>query len=176
VKNFGLIAIFFCICLTPLACGGSDASSQSGKPETTAGNSQAQTEQTEKTQDDSQAQPGNTKTAKLTKPTVQPPSGPPPKEIVIKDLVEGSGPAAKPGDEMTVEYLSVDKAGKTYSSSWKKGAFPYKFKLGPSTFFPGWDKGVAGMRVGGRREVSFPASVTAGAGDLFYVIDLVEIK
>jgi peptidylprolyl isomerase len=110
---------------------------------------------------------------KPTEPTVEPPSGPPPTELVINDIEVGSGPAAKPGDEMAVHYVAVDEAGKEAYTSWT-GFGPLTFKLGAGQFFPAWEEGLEGMKVGGRRELQVPADMAFGSGALFYVVDFIR--
>lgn len=116
----------------------------------------------------------NTQAAKLTKPTVHPPSEAP-KKIVVKDLKEGTGPPVKPGDMVTIEYLGVDLAGKEKYSSWDDRELHF-FESGDGDYFPGWDEGVKGMKVGGRREVFFPSNATQSLGPLFYVVDVLAIE
>ncbi len=115
-------------------------------------------------------------TDKLTRPEVRPPIGMPPTELVVEDWEEGPGPPAKPGDELTVKYIAVNARGKERFSSWKKGGAPFTFTLGAGKYFPGWEEGMKAMRVGGRRELLIPASLTSGLGTLYYVVDLIEIK
>lgn len=116
--------------------------------------------------------------AELTKPRVQPPSGPPPKKLIAEDVVEGSGPAAKPGDEITVNYVAVDKAGKQIYSSWRnrRSTVPFTFQLGSGSAIDGWEEGLRGMRVGGRRELIVSPKLGDGRRTLAYVVDLVRIK
>ncbi len=96
-------------------------------------------------------------------PTVTPPSGPPPSKLVTKDLIVGTGPEAKAGEQVTVNYVGVlYKGGKVFDASWKRNeTFP--FLLGKGQVIPGWDQGVAGMKVGGRRELIIPAELAYGA-------------
>ena len=93
------------------------------------------------------------------------PKGAPPKELVINELVEGTGDEAKSGDEVTVQYVGVNyKTGKEFDSSWSRNE-PFPFTLGAGEVIPGWDQGVDGMKVGGRRELIIPpSSPTAPAG------------
>jgi peptidylprolyl isomerase len=92
-----------------------------------------------------------------TKPKVVPPSGPPPKKLVIKDLIKGTGPAATPTSTVTVNYVGVlYKGGKEFDSSWKRGTTA-TFPL--SGVIQGWQQGIPGMKVGGRRELTIPASL-----------------
>lgn len=119
------------------------------------------------------------------KPKVTVPSGAPPKKLVIKDLKEGEGPAAKAGDELSVQYVGVNyKTGKEFDSSWSHGQ-PFGFTLGEGEVLAGWEQGVEGMKVGGRRELIIPPSLgygPAGTGSippnetLVFVIDLLEIN
>jgi len=126
-----------------------------------------------------------TKPAKKTKPKVVPPKGPPPKKLVVKDLEEGSGPAAKKGDEVTVQYVGVGyESGKQFDASWDRGE-PFTFTLGGNGVIQGWEQGVEGMKAGGRRELVIPPDLaygSEGAGTiapnatLVFVIDLLAIK
>jgi peptidylprolyl isomerase len=96
-------------------------------------------------------------------PKVTPPTGPPPTKLVTKDLIVGTGPEAKAGEQVTVNYVGVlYKGGKEFDASWKRNeTFP--FVLGKGQVIPGWDQGVAGMKVGGRRELIIPAELAYGA-------------
>jgi peptidylprolyl isomerase len=117
-----------------------------------------------------------------TKPKVVPPSGPPPKTLVIKDLIKGTGPAAKPNSTVTVQYVGVlYKGGKQFDASWNDGSGqPTSLPL--SGVIKGWQQGIPGMKVGGRRELIIPASLGYGAAGsppkipanaaLVFVIDL----
>src|SRR5208282_5733936 len=96
-------------------------------------------------------------------PTVTPPTGPPPKETETKDLIVGTGAEAKNGEEVTVNYEGVlYHSGKVFDASWKRNE-PFKFTLGQGQVIKGWDKGIPGMKVGGRRELVIPASEAYGA-------------
>ena len=115
-------------------------------------------------------------------PTVTPPSGPAPTKLVTKDLIVGTGPEAKAGDSVTVNYVGVlYKGGKVFDASWKRSeTFP--FVLGKSQVIPGWEQGIVGMKVGGRRELIIPAELAYGAkgspptippnSALIFVVDL----
>jgi peptidylprolyl isomerase len=96
-------------------------------------------------------------------PKVTPPTGPSPTKLVTKDLIVGTGPEAKAGEQVTVNYVGVlYKGGKEFDASWKRNeTFP--FVLGKGQVIPGWDQGVAGMKVGGRRELIIPAELAYGA-------------
>jgi peptidylprolyl isomerase len=98
-----------------------------------------------------------------TKPTVTPPTGAPPTKLVVKDLVIGTGAEAKTGQKVTVNYVGVlYHGGKEFDSSWKRNeTFP--FTLGTGQVIKGWEKGVPGMKVGGRRELVIPAALAYGS-------------
>jgi peptidylprolyl isomerase len=96
-------------------------------------------------------------------PTVTPPTAPAPSKLVTKDLIVGTGPEAKAGEQVTVNYVGVlYKGGKVFDASWKRNeTFP--FVLGKGQVIPGWDQGIVGMKVGGRRELIIPAELAYGA-------------
>jgi peptidylprolyl isomerase len=130
--------------------------------------------------------PTTPKTGALaTKPVVTPPSGPPPTKLVTKELIVGTGPEAKSGDMVTVNYVGVlYDGGKEFDSSWKRNE-PFSFTLGEGQVIPGWDQGVAGMKVGGRRELIIPAPLAYGTkgspptippnSALVFVVDLLGV-
>jgi peptidylprolyl isomerase len=97
-----------------------------------------------------------------TEPTITPPKTPAPKTLVIKEVVKGTGAEAKAGESVTVNYVgALYSNGKVFDASWKRKE-PFTFTLGQGQVIPGWDKGVAGMRVGGRRELIIPAELAYG--------------
>jgi peptidylprolyl isomerase len=119
------------------------------------------------------------------KPSVEPPDTPPPKELVKRDIVKGKGAEAKPGDTLKVQYVGVVySTGKEFDASWDRGQ-PFSFKLGSGGVIPGWDQGIVGMRVGGRRELIIPPNLAYGAqgsppaippsATLIFVIDLLSV-
>jgi peptidylprolyl isomerase len=117
-----------------------------------------------------------------TKPKVVVPTGPPPKQVVVKDLIKGTGPVAKTGSTVTVQYVGVlYKGGKQFDASWNDGSGqPVALPL--TGVIKGWQQGIPGMRVGGRRLLIIPASLGYGAAGspptipanaaLVFVIDL----
>jgi FKBP-type peptidyl-prolyl cis-trans isomerase len=110
--------------------------------------------------------PGTASGPLSTKPTVTPPPGPAPKTIQISDLITGSGAIAKNGDVLTVNYVGIlFHGGAEFDSSWKRHS-RFTFTLGTSQVIEGWNEGVVGMKVGGRRELSMPASLAYGARGL----------
>ena len=119
------------------------------------------------------------------KPKVKVPGGKPPAKLVVKDLIKGTGVAAKAGDAITVNYIGVNfKGGKSFDNSYDRGQ-PFPFQLGGGQVIPGWDRGVAGMRVGGRRELIIPPALAYGAQGqppvikpnetLVFVVDLLKV-
>ncbi|MEU9236274.1 FKBP-type peptidyl-prolyl cis-trans isomerase [Streptomyces subrutilus] len=117
-------------------------------------------------------------------PEVDVPKGEAPTELTIRDLVVGDGPEVKSGMVVRVHYVGVTfESGKEFDSSWDRGQ-PFKFALGGGRVIKGWDRGVKGMRVGGRREIIVPPRLGYGdqspsplipAGStLVFVVDLLD--
>jgi peptidylprolyl isomerase len=122
----------------------------------------------------------------LEKPVVDRPDGPPPADLVIEDITVGDGPEARPGNTVSVHYVGVSHAtGQEFDASWNRGDV-FDFRLGGGQVISGWDQGVAGMRVGGRRRLTIPPQLAygdRGAGGvirpgetLVFVVDLVEVN
>ncbi|HZI96061.1 MAG TPA: FKBP-type peptidyl-prolyl cis-trans isomerase [Actinomycetales bacterium] len=161
-----MLTIAVCAGLLLAGCGGDDSST--GATESTdATTNGASSEDTGK------------------KPVVTVPKGAPPKKLESKELVPGSGAEAKSGDKVTVQYVGVGfKSGKEFDSSWSRNE-PFSFTLGAGEVIPGWDQGVAGMKVGGRRELVIPPEIAYGEAGappaigpnetLVFVIDLLEV-
>lgn len=96
------------------------------------------------------------------KPAVKIPNGAAPTTLVTKELIKGTGPEAKAGQSVTVNYVGVlFHGGKEFDASWKRNE-PFTFALGKGQVIKGWDQGVAGMKVGGRRELIIPAELGYG--------------
>ena len=119
------------------------------------------------------------------KPEVDFPGGEPPAELQITDIKEGSGEVAKAGDMVQVHYVGVAySTGEEFDSSYDRGD-PLEFQLGAGRVIAGWDQGVQGMRVGGRRQLVIPPHLAygdRGAGNaiapgetLIFVCDLVGV-
>jgi peptidylprolyl isomerase len=120
----------------------------------------------------------------IDKPEIGFPDGPPPADLTITDIWEGDGPVAKAGDRVQVHYVGVAySTGEEFDASWNRGQ-PLEFQLGIGHVIEGWDQGVQGMRVGGRRQLVIPAHLAygdqgAGGGriapgeTLIFVCDLV---
>ena len=123
--------------------------------------------------------------SKIKKPKVTVPSGPPPKKLAVKDLKTGKGPTAEAGDEVTVQYVGADyKTGKEFDSSWSRNE-PFTFNLGAGEVIKGWDQGIEGMKLGGRRELIIPPELAYGSQEagsikpnstLVFVVDLLAVK
>jgi peptidylprolyl isomerase len=98
-----------------------------------------------------------------TEPKITVPKTPAPKTLVIHEIIKGTGAEAKDGESVSVNYVgALYSNGKVFDASWKRKE-PFSFTLGQGQVIPGWDKGVAGMRVGGRRELVIPAELAYGA-------------
>jgi len=122
----------------------------------------------------------------LSKPVVERPTGDAPAELEIVDLSVGDGDEARPGQTVVVHYVGVSfSSGKEFDSSWNRNS-PFDFRLGAREVIAGWDQGVAGMRVGGRRQLTIPARLAygdRGAGGaikpgetLVFVVDLLAVR
>ncbi len=97
-----------------------------------------------------------------TKPEVTVPDGEPPTELVMEDLVIGDGPEATAGVQVSVDYVGVAwSTGNEFDASWNRGE-PLTFGLGVGQVIAGWDHGVQGMRVGGRRKLTIPPDMAYG--------------
>ena len=122
----------------------------------------------------------------LRKPDVEPVPGPPPVDLVVTDLTVGAGQEATPGKTVTVHYVGVSHdSGEEFDASWNRGE-TFSFPLGGGRVIPGWDQGVAGMKIGGRRQLVIPPHLAygdRGAGGvikpgatLVFVVDLLDVR
>jgi peptidylprolyl isomerase len=118
-------------------------------------------------------------------PTVTAPGGAAPTTLVVKEIIKGTGAEAKAGQPATVNYVgALFHGGKVFDASWKRNE-PFVFTLGQGSVIKGWDQGVAGMKVGGRRELVIPSNLAYGAkgagssippnAPLVFVIDLLGV-
>jgi peptidylprolyl isomerase len=125
-------------------------------------------------------------TSPASKPSVEIPAGPPPTELVVEDLSVGDGPEAVAGTTCTMQYVGVAwSTGAQFDASWDRGQ-PFSFGLGQGMVIAGWDRGVAGMKVGGRRRLTIPPELgygSRGAGadikggeTLVFVVDLLGVR
>ncbi|MEU6091053.1 FKBP-type peptidyl-prolyl cis-trans isomerase [Streptomyces sp. NPDC047085] len=98
----------------------------------------------------------------IDKPEIDFPGGEPPADLEIKDIWEGDGEVAAAGDFVKVHYVGVAfSTGEEFDASWNRGT-PLDFQLGVGQVIQGWDKGVQGMKVGGRRQLVIPAHLAYG--------------
>lgn len=121
----------------------------------------------------------------IEKPEIDFPGGEPPAELVIRDIWEGQGAEATAGQNVTVHYVGVAfSTGEEFDASWNRNS-PFTFPLGGGRVIKGWDQGVQGMKVGGRRELTIPAHLAYGnqspsplikpGETLIFVVDLLSV-
>jgi peptidylprolyl isomerase len=117
-------------------------------------------------------------------PHIAAPGGAPPTKLVTKEIIKGTGAEAKSGSAVAVNYVgALYKTGKVFDASWKRNE-PFTFTLGKGQVIPGWEQGVVGMKVGGRRELIIPPALGYGAKGsppsippnetLIFVVDLLS--
>lgn len=158
MKLCSVIAAAICV-LTPLGCGGGSGTTDGAKT----------------------SPPGEaavTTTASETETGYPVPQAPPHKgplkNLVVRDIKAGTGPVAHWGDEVAVRYVGlVYETGKAYVRHWK-GLEPLFFELNRKSFGVGWQKGIEGMRVGGRRELQIPKHLLFNDEDVAYVVELLR--
>ena len=119
------------------------------------------------------------------RPQIDKPEGDIPFELGIEDIVPGDGDEATKGKKVAVHYVGVAfSTGEEFDASWNRGQ-PFEFKLGAGQVIPGWDAGVEGMKVGGRRKLTIPSAMAYGARGaggviqphepLVFVVDLLSV-
>jgi peptidylprolyl isomerase len=124
-------------------------------------------------------------TLALEKPQIEKPDGDIPFELGVEDIVVGDGEEAVKGSKVAVHYVGVSfSTGDEFDASWNRGE-AFKFKLGAGNVIPGWDTGVVGMKVGGRRKLTIPSAMAYGARGaggvikphepLVFVVDLLSV-
>jgi len=122
----------------------------------------------------------------LERPQIDKPEGDIPFDLGVEDLAVGDGAEAVSGTKVSVHYVGVAfSTGDEFDASWNRGQ-PFEFKLGKGQVIPGWDAGVAGMKVGGRRKLTIPSAIAYGARGaggvikphepLGFVVDLVAVQ
>jgi peptidylprolyl isomerase len=119
------------------------------------------------------------------RPQIDKPEGDIPFELGIEDITAGDGDEAVEGSKVSVHYVGIAfSTGAEFDASWNRGR-PFEFKLGRGQVIPGWDKGVQGMKVGGRRKLTIPSAMAYGARGaggviephepLVFVVDLLSV-
>jgi len=119
------------------------------------------------------------------RPVIPKPTGTPPRRLVKEDIVKGKGRGAKPGDVVVVNYVGMNFSnGQEFDASWDRGE-PFPVQLGAGNVIPGWEKGLIGIKKGGRRKLTIPPELGYGAEGsppaippnetLIFVIDVVSI-
>ena len=119
------------------------------------------------------------------KPTVTIPQTDAPSELITTDIVVGTGDEATKGKNVSVHYVGVAWSnGRQFDASWDRNE-PFEFRLGAGQVIQGWDEGVAGMRIGGRRQLTIPPHMgygSRGAGGvikgnetLVFIVDLLNV-
>ena len=120
-----------------------------------------------------------------TKPEIDFPGDTPPSDLVVEDQIVGDGAEAVAGSTVLAHYVGVaHSTGEVFDASWNRGE-PLRFRLGVGQVIAGWDQGLQGMRVGGRRKITIPPHLgygDRGAGGaikggetLIFVVDLVDV-
>jgi peptidylprolyl isomerase len=166
MKKISILAALVLTSILLGACGGSAKESDADKFAQTA-------EQQAKTQKAIPPTPAPTATKVTpspgerdigTKPKIPKATGAAPKTLKVEDLIEGKGAPAKSGDKISVRYVGVlFNNNKEFDSSWKRGKAPFQLTLGQGSVIQGWDEGLIGMKVGGRRRLTIPPDLAYGA-------------
>jgi peptidylprolyl isomerase len=172
-----ILALCVALAIAVAGCGGSnDSSTGSTESGASTGSTEESKEATEPT----------TAAGEKTKPKVTVPKGISSKTFATKELEEGTGATAKKGDKVTVQYVGVGyDSEEEFDSSWSRNE-PFTFTLGAGEVIKGWDQGVEGMKVGGRRELLIPGNLAYGPEGsppsigpnetLIFVIDLLSVN
>jgi peptidylprolyl isomerase len=164
--------------LAPAGCGDEDSNGSGDSATTAQEETSSGSEQSTETASDL--------TDTSVKPVIEKPTGAPPRRLDKEDIVRGKGPKAQAGDTMIVNYVGVSfSTGEEFDASWDSGqTFPDT--LGRGQVMEGWERGLVGMREGGRRQLVIPPELGYGAEGrppaiapnetLVYVIDAVDIR
>ena len=131
-------------------------------------------------------QPAADNTNLKQKPVIETTGDESPGALVVEDIVVGKGPEAKTGDTVSMQYVgALYSDGTEFDASWDTGQ-PFDFTLGEGTVIAGWDQGIVGMRVGGRREMIIPPDLGYGPtgqppdippdATLVFIVDLLDVK
>lgn len=182
-----LTAVLAATVLALTACGGDEASDGGDDPAVSAPTASAEpTPSAPECEATTELPPITTTEDLATKPVTEIPDAAPPCELYTRDVVVGQGAEATAGAQASVKYVGVlYDGGEEFDSSWSRGPEEtLPFQLGAPGIIPGFDQGVTGMKVGGRREIVIPSDLAYGpsgqgpippGATLVFVIDLVEI-
>lgn len=121
-----------------------------------------------------------------TKPEIEFPGENPPSELELEDIIVGDGAEATPGSTIAAHYVGVSwSTGEEFDASWNRGQ-PLSFTVGVGQVIQGWDTGLLGMKVGGRRRITIPphlgygdrgaGNVIKGGETLIFVVDLEDVS
>jgi peptidylprolyl isomerase len=121
-----------------------------------------------------------------TRPEIDFPGDQPPTELVVEDITVGDGTEATAGSTVSAHYVGVaHSTGEEFDASWNRGA-PLDFRLGVGMVIAGWDQGIEGMKVGGRRRLAIPphlgygdrgaGAAIKGGETLIFVVDLMDVR
>jgi peptidylprolyl isomerase len=164
-----IAALCLVLALVVAGCGSDDSSTTGGS-----------------TSGDSAGGEANSASTDLSKkPKITVPDGPPPKELVENEIVEGDGEEVINGSKVTVQYVGAGyKTGEEFDASWDRGE-PFTFAIGDREVIEGWDQGLRGMKEGGRRELIIPPDLAYGATGappaiapnetLIFIVDLEKV-
>ena len=183
------LVIALCVVLLIVGCGGGDAEGEDSttgpsttEPTTSPAESYADRRRGERAKPISIRVGG--RVFKRAEPLIEPPSGQPPSDLIVKSPIAGVGPKSQVGDELTVEYVGIHYDGSYFTNSWQRRKL-FTFELGAEEGLinPGWEKGLKGMRVGERRRLVVPpkylfrggAPPGSTAETIIYVVDLLRI-
>lgn len=169
----GLLILTLCAALFAAGCGDDDSESSSETTETSSAAA-----------GDGGGDAANTNLKQ--KPVIETTGDESPGALVVNDIVVGKGPEAEAGDEVSVQYVgALYSDGTEFDASWDRGQ-PFDFKLGAGQVISGWDQGIVGMKVGGRRELIIPPDFGYGAAGsppsippdatLVFIVDLLDVK
>lgn len=182
----GILTIsMLCLAFVVSGCGseGASVSSIDATPPSAETGSSDETASEEETKSEGKTVQPKVSGSLDEKPKISDASGDPPTELIEKDIKTGTGPAAKNGDKVTVNYVGQNWSNnEEFDTSWGKD--PFEFTLGEGGVIKGWDEGVVGMKKGGRRLLIIPPDLGYGAQGqgsipanetLVFVVDLVSI-
>ena len=157
-----ILSLLACLALGVAACGSDDSASTTSDQPAPAATNASTGEATTSTEAAAPAKLPTVSKDTSKKPTISDTSGDPPTELQKVDVVKGHGKTAKSGDTVSVQYVGRNwSSNKQFDASWDRGQ-AFSFPLGQGQVIQGWDEGVAGMKVGGRRLLVIPPDLGYG--------------